>query len=94
MELTELPNIGPVLAENLRQVGVTSAEELRAVGACEAFLRIRARVDDGACLHQLTALAGAEEGIPKKELPPERKAELRAFFDQHTKSIRNEKNDV
>ena len=80
MELTELPNIGPVLAENLRRVGVASAEDLRTVGACEAWLRIRARVDSGACFHQLTALA--EAGIPKKELPPERKAELRAFFDR------------
>ena len=55
-------------------------EELRAVGACEAWLRIRARVDSGACLHQLTALAGADAGIPKKDLSPERKAELRAFL--------------
>ena len=30
MELTELPNIGPVLACNLRQVGITTPEELRA----------------------------------------------------------------
>ena len=82
MELTELPNIGPVLTENLRRVGVTSAEDLRAVGACEAWLRIRTRVDSGACFHQLTALAGAELGITKKELPPERKAELRTFFDR------------
>ena len=82
MELTELPNIGPVLAENLRRVGVASAEDLRAAGACEAWLRIRTRVDSGACFHQLTALAGAELGIPKKELPPERKAELRTFFDR------------
>lgn len=82
MELTELPNIGPVLADNLRRVGVSSAEALRSVGVCEAWLRIRARVDGGACFHQLTALAGAEAGIPKKELSPERKAELRAFFDR------------
>ena len=82
MELTELPNIGPVLAENLRRVGVASAEDLRTVCACEAWLRIRTRVDSGACFHQLTALAGAELGIPKKELPPERKAALRAFFDR------------
>ena len=82
MELTDLPNIGPVLAENLRRVGVASAEDLRTAGACEAWLRIRARVDSGACFHQLTALAGAELGIPKKELPPERKAELRTFFDR------------
>ena len=80
MELTDLPNIGPVLAENLRRVGIDTPEELRAVGACQAWLRIRTRVDGGACLHQLTALAGAEAGIPKKDLPPERKAELRGFF--------------
>ena len=84
MELTGLPNIGTVLAENLRRVGITSAEELRAAGACEAWLRIRTQVDPGACFHQLTALAGAEMGLPKKELPPERKAELRAFFDRAT----------
>ena len=82
MELTGLPNIGTVLAENLRRVGITSAEELRAAGACEAWLRIRAQVDPGACFHQLTALAGAEEGLLKKALPPERKAELRVFFDR------------
>ena len=82
MELTDLPNIGTVLAENLRRVGITSAEELRAAGACEAWLRIRTQVDPGACFHQLTALAGAEMGLPKKELPPERKAELRVFFDR------------
>ena len=94
MELTELPNIGPVLADNLRRIGITTAEELRSAGACEAWLRIRTQVDRVACFHQLTALAGAEAGIPKKELPSERRAELKAFFDQHTKSKRNEKNDV
>ena len=94
MELTELPNIGAVLADNLRRIGIATAEELRSAGACEAWLRIRTQVDRGACFHQLTALAGAEAGIPKKELPPERRAELKAFFDQHTKSKRNEKNDV
>ena len=82
MELTDLPNIGPVLADNLRRVDITTAEDLRAAGACEAWLRIRTRVDSGACFHQLTALAGAELGIPKKELPPERKAALRTFFDR------------
>ena len=81
MDLQELPNIGPKLAENLRRVGLQDAEALRSVGAEEAFLRIRAQVDPTACFHQLTALAGAEMGIPKKSLPAERKAELRTFFD-------------
>lgn len=81
MELTDLPNIGPVLAANLRAVGVETPEALREIGGCEAFLRIRAQRDPTACFHQLTALAGAEAGIAKKALPPERRAELRRFFD-------------
>ena len=82
MELMDLPNIGPVLAENLRRMDITSAEELRAVGAREAFLRIRAQVDPTACFHQLTALAGAELGVRKTALTPEQKADLRAFFER------------
>ena len=74
MELTSLPNIGPVLAQNLYSIGVETPEALREIGAEEAWLRIRLKVDAGACLHQLQALAGAAAGIPKKDLSPERKA--------------------
>lgn len=83
MELTDLPNIGPVLAHNLTACGIDTPEALRDMGAEEAWLRIRLQVDSGACLHQLQALGGAVAGVPKKELSPERKAELRAFFDSH-----------
>ncbi len=81
MQLTDLPNIGPVLADNLRKIGVETPEALREMGAEGAWLSIRGQVDPGACLHQLQALAGAVEGVPKKELPRERKAELKDFFD-------------
>lgn len=83
MELTDLPNIGPVLAENLKKIGVETPEGLRELGAEGAWLAIRGRVDSGACLHQLQALAGAVAGVPKKELSPERKAELKGFFEAH-----------
>ncbi len=83
MELTALPNIGPVLASNLKKVGVEIPEALREMGAEGAWLAIKAQVDPGACLHQLQALAGAVAGVPKKDLPPERKVELKAFFDSH-----------
>nr|WP_325186394.1 TfoX/Sxy family DNA transformation protein [uncultured Oscillibacter sp.] len=81
MDLQELPNIGPKLADNLRRVGLQDAEALRSAGAEEAFLRIRAQVDPAACFHQLTALAGAEAGVPKKALSQAKKQALRAFFD-------------
>lgn len=62
MELTELPNIGPMIAEDLKKSGVETAEQLRALGAEEAWLLIRTQVDTGACLHELSALEGAVEG--------------------------------
>lgn len=78
--LTDLPNIGPKLAENLEKIGVTTPEQFRELGAEEAFVRIRAQVDPAACLHQLEALAGAVEGVKKSLLPPERKAELKSWY--------------
>ena len=82
-QLTDLPNIGPVLAGNLKAIGILTPEELRKTGAEEAWLRVRLQVDSKACFHQLQALAGAVEGVPKKTLSPERKAELKAFFNAH-----------
>ena len=79
-KLTDLPNIGPKLAEHLMQTGIESPDQLRQAGAKEAFLRIRTQVDATACLHELEALAGAAEGVRKSLLPPERKAELKAWF--------------
>ncbi len=78
-ELSKLPNIGAALEQRLTEAGVETPEQLRKLGAREAFLRIR-RIDSGACLHMLSALEGAVEGIPKKDLSPEVKAGLKEFF--------------
>ncbi len=80
MELKELPNIGPELARLLDEAGIHDAEELRALGTQEVFLRLKAR-DPDACFHKLTAIEGAVRGVRKSQLAPERKAQLRAFFD-------------
>lgn len=80
MELIKLPNIGPELAKCLNNVEIWDSEELRAIGAEMAFLRIKAQ-DPSACFHKLTAIEGAVQGIRKSELSPQRREELRAFFD-------------
>ena len=81
-ELAKLPNIGSVVEEQLRQVGITTLKQLEETGAQEAWLKIQA-IDPSACTQRLQGLEGAVRGIPKKELPEEVKAELKEFYRQH-----------
>ena len=83
-ELSNLPNIGKVVEEQLLRVGIDSAEELKRIGAREAWLRIR-QIDESACIHRLMALEGAIRGVKKSMLPDEVKADLKAFYQQHRK---------
>ncbi|MBN1192694.1 MAG: TfoX/Sxy family protein [Coriobacteriia bacterium] len=78
-DLLDLPNVGPVLERSLREVGIETPEHLRSVGARETFVRIRATVDSGACLHMLYGLEGAVRGVPDKLLPDDVKQGLRDF---------------
>lgn len=81
-KLSDLPNIGPELERQLARAGVDTPEQLRALGSREAWLRIQAD-DPSACLHRLSALEGAVRGVKKAQLPPEVKAELKAFYRTH-----------
>lgn len=83
--LSGLPNIGAVLEEQLKSVGVETPESLRELGSREAWLRLRG-IDPSACLHKLLALEGAVRGVRKNELPAAVKNELRAFFEAYRKS--------
>ncbi len=58
-----------------------TADQLRTVGSIEAFLRIRANVDPGACLHMLYGLEGAVQGMRDSLLPAEVKQDLKCFFN-------------
>ena len=77
--LSDLPNVGSVLLEQLKKIGVETPEALRAAGAHEVFSRIRAN-DPGACLHMLYGIEGAIRGVQDKDLPQEAKDDLKKFF--------------
>ncbi len=79
--LSALPNVGKVLERNLIQTGIETPEQLRNIGAKEAFIRIRAQVDSGACLHMLYGIQGAIDGIPDKFLSRDVKDELKKFYN-------------
>lgn len=78
--LRDMPNVGKVLERNLIDVGIDTPAALKEAGAREAFLRIRASVDPGACLHMLYGLEGAIRGIPDKLLDAETKGKLKDFY--------------
>lgn len=79
--LKSLPNIGVKLTEQLQSVGIDTRDALRAAGAKEAWLRILAQ-DPSACYMRLTALEGAVQGIPDKQLAQADKDDLKAFYRQ------------
>lgn len=78
--LSDLPNVGKVLENNLLKAGIETPEQLRSLGAEEAFARIRMRADPGACLHMLYGIQGAIDGVPDKCLPAQTKERLRTFY--------------
>jgi len=76
-ELTDLPNIGAVMADTLHRVGIETPADLKAVGSVEVLLRIHRTIpDDKACVHKLYALEGAIRGIRSNDLPQGERAEL------------------
>jgi DNA transformation protein len=73
-DLEALPNIGPVLAAELRAVGIESPEELVRIGSVSATLRL-ARGSPVVRYNLLYALEGAVRGVRWHALPrPDREA--------------------
>lgn len=81
--LSELPNIGKNNEAQLNQVGIYTAEQLAEIGSKQAWLKIKA-IDESACINRLYALEGAILNVKKKDLPQEKKDELKEFY-QHFK---------
>lgn len=76
-ELKDLPNIGPVLADTLRRVGIETPAALKAAGSLDVLLRIHRTIpDDKACVHKLYALEGAIRGVRSNDIPQAERADL------------------
>lgn len=78
VKLSELPNIGKVLEDDLIKAGIKTPADLKKIGSKEAFLRIYEN-DPTTCLNELCALEGAIHGIRWHNLDEAKKQELRKF---------------
>lgn len=81
-QLSNLPNIGKAVEKQLNEIGITTTEQLIQTGAEQAWLKIQ-EIDKSACIHRLLAIEGAIRGIKKTDIPAERKAELKDFYNSH-----------
>ena len=79
-DLTNLPNIGSVLAEKLKAVGISTANDLISTGSENAIIKIKT-IDSEACLNMLYALEGAIQGIRWHNLDVRKKQKLKEFFN-------------
>ena len=77
--LTQLPNIGPVLAERLNQIGITTFEALEEIGSVEAVVRMEV-AEETACYNMLFALEGAIRGIRWHAIPKTDRENLKALY--------------
>ncbi len=77
--LIKLPNIGKVLADRLKLVGIMSASDLKEMGAERIFLRLKT-IDKSVCVNTLWAIEGAVQGIRWHDIDQPRKEELKNFF--------------
>ncbi len=86
-KLTDLPNIGAVLAEKLSAAGVETPSDLEGLGSVEALRRVRrASEDDRPCLSMLCALEGAIRGVRWHSIPKNERAELWLRYRSHVES--------
>jgi TfoX-like protein len=62
-DLERLPNVGPVLAGELRAAGIASADHLRRLGAPAAWDLVRRVNPERDCASSFLALEGAVRGV-------------------------------
>jgi DNA transformation protein len=79
-DLTQLPNIGEVLAQKLNEIEVYSYDDLIDIGSVEAVLRI-VGTDTFGYYNMLYALEGAIRGIRWHDIPKDDRQILKEEYD-------------
>ncbi|PMD72241.1 TfoX/Sxy family DNA transformation protein [Companilactobacillus nuruki] len=84
-ELTNLPNIGKVLNQQLSKIDITTESELKKFGSKRVFLKLKSlnAPDRFYCIQMLYSLEGAIENVAYTELSNDKKAELLKFFNEN-----------
>jgi DNA transformation protein and related proteins len=82
-DLERLPNLGPVLARELRAAGVETPAQLPKIGARAAWAKVREVNPERDCASSLLALEGAVRGVRWMSIDPAERRRLSAYAEQH-----------
>ncbi len=77
--LTDLPNIGPKLAEELNNVGIKTYEDLCSTGSAQILFKLKGNAGH-CCMNTLYALEGAIQKIRWHSLPDADRKRVRAEY--------------
>lgn len=77
--LSELPNIGNAVANQLKQVGILDEDDLKSIGAEQAWLKIQ-QIDKTACINKLYALEGANLRHKKNFIAKRKKRSIKRIL--------------
>jgi len=75
IEIEDLPNIGKVIAKELREIGIDSHLKLCELGSVETLLRLKSH-SGRSCINTLYALEGAIQKIRWHDIPKVEKDRL------------------
>lgn len=81
-DLERLPNLGPVLARELRAVGVDTVAQLRQIGARAACAKVRDVNPERDCASSLLALEGALRGVRWMSIDRAERRRLSAYAER------------
>jgi DNA transformation protein len=76
--MEKIRNLGPKTQTLLAAIGIHTRQDLQALGAVEVYRRLKAAFPERVSLNALYSLEAALVDLDWRDLPPGRKAELRA----------------
>lgn len=78
--VSQLPNIGDVIAKELENVGIATQDDLSQIGSAKALYKIKGASSHG-CYNMLYALEGAIQGVRWHDLSKEVRAQIKQELD-------------
>ncbi len=77
--LSELPNLGTVLAESLEKAGIKNYDDLVNLGSIKVYIKLK-EIEPDSCYNRLYAIEGAIQNTRWHNIPKEERENLKKEY--------------